>query len=76
MVPQQTRPATITRHTAPVRLRLNTVQTEPNGGTLIHAHKNAHIIIKNHFFSNSFVYLFSCQSFQPPFKRLSMCREC
>lgn len=32
MVPQQTRPATITRHTAPVRLRLNAVQTEPNGG--------------------------------------------
>ncbi|XP_055324866.1 transcription initiation factor TFIID subunit 4 isoform X2 [Sitodiplosis mosellana] len=31
MVPQQTRPATITRHTAPVRLRLNAVQTEPNG---------------------------------------------
>lgn len=35
MVPQQTRPATITRHTAPVRLRLNAVQTEPNGGKFI-----------------------------------------
>lgn len=34
MVPQATRPATITRHTAPVRLRLNAVQgnVEPNGG--------------------------------------------
>lgn len=40
MVPQATRPATITRHTAPVRLRLNAVQSniEPNGGKTFTIH--------------------------------------